>query len=179
MLVWDECLQAWQNMTSLHFILTSSNCGRELAKILTSLKEKGSILNEITIMDCRNLNLDFVIPAVPCHRLAIETGYFTSLFNCAYHLYGELQSLHVSAKLTGSNLRFDSKISKVIEHNCESLLDLRMSGVKVANNRALLLQETFQKCHALVILNIHYSNDATLASARLHKIFLACKVWSV
>ena len=163
-------LQALDNMTSLHFIL---NCGAELSKTLTILKEKGSILNEITIMDCRNLNLDFNITAIPCHRIAIETGHFTSFFNCAYNPYGKLQSLHVSAKLNDSNLRFDSKISKVIEHNCESLLDLRLSGIKVANNRALLLQETFQKCHALVILNIHNSNDGTLASARLHDIFFS------
>ena len=107
-------LQALQNMTSLHFILTSSNCGAELAKILTNLNKKCSILDEITIMDCRNLNLDFVIPAVPCCRIAIETGHFTSLFNCAYHPYGELQSLHISAKLNDSNVKFDSKIFKVI-----------------------------------------------------------------
>ena len=164
-------LQALQNMTSLHFILTSSSCGAEFSKILISLKEKGSILNEVTIMDFRNLNLDFVVPAVPCRRIAIETGHFTGLFNCTYHPYGESQSLHVSVKLNNSNLRFDSKMSKVIKHNCKSLLDLRLSGVKVANNSVLLLQETFQKCHALVILKIHNSNDATLASARLHEMF--------
>ena len=68
-------------------------------------------------MDCRNLNMDFIIPAVSCHRIAIENGHFTSLFNCAYHPYGKLQSLHMSAKLTDSSLMFDSKISKVTEHN--------------------------------------------------------------
>ena len=81
-------------------------------------------------MDCRNLNMDFIIPAVSYRRIAIENGYFTSLFNCAYHPYGKLQSLHMSAKLTDSSLMFDSKISKVTEHNCVSLLDLRLSGGK-------------------------------------------------
>ena len=82
-------------------------------------------------MDCRNLNMDFIIPAVSCHRIVIENGHFTSLFNCAYHpYYGKLQSLYMSAKLTDSSLMFDSKISKVTEHNCVLLLDLRLSGGK-------------------------------------------------
>ena len=70
--------------------------------------------------------MDFIIPAVSCRRIVFENGYFTSLFNCAYHpYYGKLQSLHMSAKLTDSSLMFDSKIiSKVTEHNCVSLLDL-------------------------------------------------------
>ena len=117
-------------LLKLIIILTSSNCGVDLAKILTSLKDRGSIFNEITVMDCRNLNMNFIIPAVSYRRIAIENGHFTSLFNCAYHPYGKLQSLHMSAKLTDSSLMFDSKISKVTEHNCVSLLDLRLSGGK-------------------------------------------------
>ena len=162
-------LQALEYMTSLHFILTSSNCGAELARILTHLKEKGSVLNEISIMDCRNLNVDF-IPAVPCRRIVIETGCCTSLFNCGYHPCRNLHSLHITSK-SNFKLNFDSEISKVIEHNCGSLLDLQMSGIKVAKNSVLLLQGTFQKCRALVILIIHNANDGTLASAKLHEVF--------
>ena len=172
--VGSNVLQALDNITSLHFTLKSSNCGPEFVKILTYLKEKGSVLNEISIRDEENLNMDFTIPAIPCRRVILETKCFTSLFNCAYHPYGSLQSLHISSiyrSFTGSNLWFDSEISKAIEHNCQSLLELQMCAVKVAKNSALLLQETFQKCHALVTLSIANVNDGTLASVGLHELF--------
>ena len=162
-------VQALENMTSLCFILHhTKDCGAVLAETLTCIKEKGSALDAITIQDCKcckDLNMDINIPAVACHRIFLVTERF-GLFNCAYHPCRDLQSLYIR-----SNLKFDSEISKVIEHNCKSLLELKMSGVKVAKNSALLLQETFQKCHALVTLNIANLNDGTLASARLHEIF--------
>lgn len=161
-------MQALDNMTSLHFTLKSSSCGAEFVKILMYLKDKGSVLNEISIIDEEKLNMDFAIPAIPCRRIILWTRRFTSLdlFNCAYHPYGSLQSLHISSRsYAGSNLCFDSEISKAIEHNCESLLELQMSGVNIAKNSALLLQETFQKCRALVILVIaNYANNGTSAS---------------
>ena len=185
-------LQALETMTSLNFTLRSSNCGAELARIFTYLKEKGSFLNEITIMDggnlkenfhfpplpCRRkekglshdttvmdegiLNMDFSIPSVPCHRICLYTG-CSSLFDCA--------CCHVQSLVIGSSRRFDSKVSKMIEYNCESLLDLKISRVEVAKNSVLLLQKTLHKCHALVELTIYNINANTLATARLHKIF--------
>ena len=52
--VGSNVLQALDNMTSLHFTLKFSNCGPEFVKILTYLKEKGSVLNEISIGDEEN-----------------------------------------------------------------------------------------------------------------------------
>ena len=185
-------LQALETMISLHFLLTSSNCGAELARIFTYFKEKGSFLNEITIMDggnlkenfhfpplpCRGkekdsshdttvmdegiLNMDFSIPSVPCHKICLDTG-CSSLFDCA--------CCHVQSLVIGSSPRFDSKVSKIIEYNCESLLDLQINHVEVAKNSVLLLQKTLHKCHALVELTIYDINANTLATARLHEIF--------
>ena len=106
------------------------------------------------------------MPGVACQRLCITTDVFTRLFNCAYHPFGKLQSLHITCcEHPTSKLEFNSEISKLILHNCDSLLDLQMSGVSVLTNISLL-QETFQKCHALVVLSIKDAiNDG------LHEIF--------
>ena len=162
-------LQALENMTSLCLNLDhTEDCGASLAKTLMCLKEKGSDLDRIAIYDCKSckdLNMDINIPAVACRRMVLVTKRF-GLLNCAYHPCRDLQSLRIR-----SDLKFDSEISKAIEHNCKSLLELKMSGVKVAKNSALLLQETIQKCHALVTLNIAYVNDGTSASMSLREIF--------
>ena len=162
-------LQALENMTSLCLNLVTKYYKASLAKTLTCLKEKGSALDRIVINDyrscCEDLDMDINIPAVACRKLVLVIEHF-SLLNCAYHPYRDLQSLHIESSLT-----FDSKISKAIEHNCKSWLELQMSGVKVAKNSALLLQETIQKCRALVTLNIAYVNDGTSASVSLCEIF--------
>ena len=157
-------LEALETMTSLDFTLESSSCGPELAKIFTHLKEKGSSFDAITISGHRDLIIDFSIPPVPCRRIVLNTS-CSSLFDCACC---HLQSLGIK-----SGLKFDGKVSKIIEYNCESLLDLQIDYVKMAKNSVLLLQETFQKCHALVVLFIHNinANDKALAYARLHEIF--------
>ena len=131
-------LQALENMTSLCLSLRhTEDCGASLAKTLMCLKEKGSALDCIVINDCtscKDLNMDINIPAVACHKMVLVTERF-GLFNCAYHPCRDLQSLYIRS----SSLKFESEISKVIEHNCKSLLELQMSRVKVAKNSALLL----------------------------------------
>ena len=106
------------------------------------------------------------MPGVACRRLHITTDVFTRLFNCAYHPFGKLQSLHITCyDHPTSKLEFNSEISKLILHNCNSLLDLQMSDVSVLANISLL-QETLQRCHALVVLSIRDAiNDG------LHEIF--------
>ena len=116
--------------------------------------------------------MEFNIPAFTCRRIHLTASHFTSLFKCACHPSGSLQSLHIEGLALDSQneLKFDSGISKIIEYNCESLLDLRIDGVMVVKN-STLLQETLQKCCTLVVLSIGHANDGTLTSARLQEIF--------
>ena len=167
-------LLLFKNITSLHCTFDSSKFVADFAKILTVLQEKFSNLNEFIVTDLRSdedhTNVDFDMPVATCRRMEFTTIYFTRLFNCAYHPLGKLQSLHIDAHDMWSKLEFNSEISKIIIHNCNSLLDLRMSGVRVPRNNSLL-QETLQKCHALVVLSVRDANGGSLSCVRLHEIF--------
>ena len=167
-------LRAFDNITSLHCAFKSSKFVADFAEILKVLQKKFSNLNEFIVNDFRkdddHPNIDFSLPVVTCRRMHFVTHHFTGLFNCAYHPFGKLQSLHIDFEDVWSKLEFSNEISKIIEHNCNSLLDLRMSRVTVLRNNTLL-QETFQKCHALVVLSIRDTNEGSLSSARLHEIF--------
>lgn len=168
-----NALHTLENVTSLNCFLQISNSVEEFAKIVTILKEKYSMLNEISVMDFiahENPNMEFSIPAFMCRRIRLTASRFTSLFKCACHPSGNLQSLHIKGLGSSNKLKFDSGISKIIEHNRESLLDLRMEDVLVAKN-STLLQETLQKCHTLVVLSIGHANNGSLTSVRLHEIF--------
>ena len=106
------------------------------------------------------------MPGIACRRLCITTDVFTRLFSCAYHPFGKLQSLHIThSEHPQSTLEFNNEISKIIIHNCNSLLDLQMSGVPVLTNISLL-QETLQRCHVLVVLSIR-----DVICKGLHEIF--------
>lgn len=164
-------LQMLENVTSLHCVLNNSTSLMEFTKLMTFIQEKISAINEFTISDFTNDKhsiMDCSIPAITCRRMKIITSRFTSLFNCAY---SKLQSLHINAVTSNSRLKFDSELSKIINHNCKSLLDLQMSGVAVERSGCKLLQETFEKCDTLVVLKLNMANNGTLGSARLHEIF--------
>lgn len=165
--------QTFENVTSLHCVLLNAKCVVEFTKIVTILQEKFSVLNEIIIIDLiddeHSGTEDCKIPVIACRRLKFVTEHFTNFFSCAYHPHRTLESLHISTA-TNSKLKFNSEISNTIQHNCVSLIDLNLSGVTVIKNDTLL-QETFQKCHALVVLNINNTNNGTLSSAKLHEIF--------
>ena len=168
-------LQAFEKVTSLTCISTSDSVA-EFAKLLTPLQEKFlTDLNEVYVYssghyDCPNMELS--MPIVACRRIFFYTNHFMRHFECAYHPHRKLQSLHITAPdVIQSKLEFNNDVSKIIVHNCNSLLDLQMSGVRVARNDTLLLLETFQKCHALVVLRISKANKGSLSSARLHEIF--------
>ena len=164
-------LQMFKKVTSLFCVFKSSKFIADFHEILTVLQQKFFYLNEFVVIDYTkdddHSSVDFSMPVIACQRMHFTTYHFTKLFNCAYHPFGKLQSLHIDAQ---DRLEFNSDISKIIVHNCNSLLDLRMSGVRVQRNNTLL-QETFQKCHALVILSIRDANKRSLSSAKLHEIF--------
>ena len=161
-------LKAFENITSLWCDVTSSKSVVEFAEFVAAFQKRFTILDEVLLIDHDHSNVHTSIPPVACRRMRILTYNFTSLFNCAYQPFGKLQSLHINApNVSKSKLEFNNEISKIIVHNCNSLLELDMSGVRVARNNTLL-QETFQKCHALVILSIR---DGSKGSARLSDIF--------
>lgn len=166
-------LQALENISSVCF-QTDSKSVAVCTKILRILQKKTPLLNEITILsliDDHYSNEDLGMPLITCRRIKLVTyGSLNIFFTC---VYAKLQSLHICVK-DPTSFRFgqklNSEISKIITHNCMSLIDLHMSGVSVTKND-MLLQETFKKCRALIVLNIKYLNDGTLASVRLHEIF--------
>ena len=164
-------LKAFENITSLLCILKSSKSVVEFAEFATALQKRFAILDEVILNDDSHSNIHTSIPPIACRRIHILTDNFTSLFNCAYQPFGKLQSLHIDAQdVSRSKLEFNNEIYKIVVHNCNSLLELRMSGVGVARNNTLL-QETFQKCHALVMLSIRDMSKGSESSVRMHEIF--------
>lgn len=161
-------LLLFKNITSLQ---CSSKFVVNFAEVLKVLQKKFLNLNEFILTDDeKHSNVRFSVPAIACRRMDFTITRFTRLFNCAYHPLGKLQSLRINAHNQWSKLEFNSEIPKIIIHNCNSLLDLRMSGVMVLRDNSLL-QETLQKCHALVVLSIRDANNGSLSCARLHEIF--------
>ena len=167
-------LQALEKFTSLTWqCISTSDSVAKFAELLTSLQEHFSVdLNEVFIYSSGSNdypNMEVSMPVVACQRIIFSTNYFT---RCAYHPHRKLRSLHITAPdVIQSKLEFNSDVSKIIIHNSNSLLDLQMSGVRVEKNNLLLLVETFQKCHTIVVLRIHDANKGSLSSARLYEIF--------